>query len=618
MTAATMTPGTTNLTQIQDALQSLPINQVKEYVNGTNPQVPAFMALSELNRRKILGQESLQPNPTGTIKDNVVQGLASLPVSNASVPQITSHIPAPQMANPTVMPQMVNPTSAPQMVNPAAASPMVNPAAPNQTLPHAKSGGLASVPMGMFKQRNFAPGGIIAFNGEDESQVEDNQAQDDEDARAQAVANELGNKDFNSEGLASLAQGYGGRTRLDAPVQESVETSPVGNTLSKRPNLPTNVNPRVVYEDLPQPEDTVAPDQVKGGFDRSDTTIGKSVQPTRNVGIPSIGQPNQTAKPASVPDFSKAVSDATNDINNKLKELNNLPEDLKGTPVQSQSAYLQDYLNLLKQHGVSEDPNADVRERYRKIEEKNKASETQDPDERLIMSLAAFADAAPNSGIGGAAAQYAKASVGMKKTQEALREAQSMKMAEITGALNNADDAKKRGEVDKAAQFYKDAQDNNMKYAQLGEQYRANQIQMAGLLAPEINAMVNVLAKPEELRNQRDQIAVSRIQANKPAEQIQLIRALQEKTGLSFLDAYEEVSGLHNMASRLNTAEGEWKANGYDEQGRSLHEQFNNDYNKFLEARNLGQSKKGFIDGEERQDIHGKKIVYRNGQWVYP
>jgi len=532
-----MTPGTTNLTQIQDALQSLPINQVKEYVNGTNPQVPAFMALSELNRRKILGQESLQPNPTGTIKDNVVQGLASLPVANAFAPQMASPISAPQMANPTVTPQMVNPTAAPQMVNPTAAEPMVNPAAPNQTVPHARSGGLASVPMGMFKQRNFAPGGIVAFNGEDESQVEDKsqvedtQAQDDEEARAQAVANELGEKDFRGNGLASIAQGYGGRTRLDAPVS-SWEAKPGSNSLTKAPSRPVNVDPRVVYEDLPQPEDTVAPDQVKGGFNDSSVAAAPaaSAAPAAPVKAKQSEQPVKAAKSVSAPQ-GESIADlwksTQNQINNELKATSvPIPTEL------TQEQAFNQYKSLKQMAGVSEDPNAESKQRWKNIEAKNKASEAQDPDDRLIMSLAAFAEANPNSGIGGAAAQYAKTSVVMKKTQEALREAQAQKMAEVVGHFAMEDDARKRDDMAGAQR----AIDARLKAVQDAQKLQNEQqkliVDKHQMLNHGLMALTESVAKPQEIALRAKQIENERLyqqgMLNKPSEQMQLINAFKK------------------------------------------------------------------------------------------
>ena len=70
-----------NLVQIQERLKDLPVDAVVAYANGMNPEVPPYVALSELERRKRQGQAA-QPAeaPTGTVKDKIEQqvGLAAL------------------------------------------------------------------------------------------------------------------------------------------------------------------------------------------------------------------------------------------------------------------------------------------------------------------------------------------------------------------------------------------------------------------------------------------------------------------------------------------------------------------------------------------------------------
>ena len=68
-----------NLIQIQERLKELPLQAVMAYANGMNPEVPPYVALSELERRKRMDQMT-QPAqmPTGTVKDKIEQqiGLA--------------------------------------------------------------------------------------------------------------------------------------------------------------------------------------------------------------------------------------------------------------------------------------------------------------------------------------------------------------------------------------------------------------------------------------------------------------------------------------------------------------------------------------------------------------
>lgn len=64
-----------NLIQIQDELRSMPMQAVMAYANGQNPQVPPYIALAEMNRRKQMqqGAQQQQQGPQGTIKDRVEQ-----------------------------------------------------------------------------------------------------------------------------------------------------------------------------------------------------------------------------------------------------------------------------------------------------------------------------------------------------------------------------------------------------------------------------------------------------------------------------------------------------------------------------------------------------------------
>lgn len=70
-----------NLVQIQERLKDMPIQAVMQYANGMNPEVPPYLALGELNRRKKM-EQSMQPAemPQGTVKEQLENevGLAAL------------------------------------------------------------------------------------------------------------------------------------------------------------------------------------------------------------------------------------------------------------------------------------------------------------------------------------------------------------------------------------------------------------------------------------------------------------------------------------------------------------------------------------------------------------
>lgn len=131
-----------NLIQIQDKLKSLPndprvMQLLTGYANGQNPQVPPYLALGELNRRKVEGErmkmEQAGQPPGGTIKDQIAQQAGVMALQQGRQQQAMQ-----QMA------QQGMQGGAPQ-------------GAPQQPVMAAASGGLASLRPG------YRSGGIIAF-----------------------------------------------------------------------------------------------------------------------------------------------------------------------------------------------------------------------------------------------------------------------------------------------------------------------------------------------------------------------------------------------------------------------------------------------------------------------
>jgi len=144
-----------NLIEVQTALQSpsVQLADLMKYANGSSAEVPAYLALGELNRRKQLEATNTAFNAKPpTVKD-----------------QLTN---APPAVNPTVAPTGIAPTATPPQLAATTAAPprmnvaaapvnQVNPIAPPQL---AAEGGLMSIPTPhMFKQESYANGGIVAF-----------------------------------------------------------------------------------------------------------------------------------------------------------------------------------------------------------------------------------------------------------------------------------------------------------------------------------------------------------------------------------------------------------------------------------------------------------------------
>jgi len=156
-----------NLIQVQSSLQdpfTVKNEDLIKYASGSNPEVPAFLALIEMNRRKQIEEGSAALDTTkGTIKDQVAGALTTAPtgINPAANPYTVNPAAAPNMVNPaaaqpdqgiTQLPQGVNPTQAPPMQQPSPARPVM-----------AAGGGLMSLPVNHFNESSYAGGGIVAF-----------------------------------------------------------------------------------------------------------------------------------------------------------------------------------------------------------------------------------------------------------------------------------------------------------------------------------------------------------------------------------------------------------------------------------------------------------------------
>jgi hypothetical protein len=163
-----------NLIQIQEHLKDLPTQAIMSYANGQNPQVPPYMALGEMNRRKAMEQRAAQA-PDSSVKEKLESELAQqigLPGVGQGMNMRINPAGMPP-AMPAVQPQM-----APQMpkmpIQPAARpmppQQMAQPGSIPAGAPGMAAGGLAELPVrkDIF---NYAPGGIVAFADESNEQL---------------------------------------------------------------------------------------------------------------------------------------------------------------------------------------------------------------------------------------------------------------------------------------------------------------------------------------------------------------------------------------------------------------------------------------------------------------
>lgn len=193
-----------NLIQIQDKLKSLPndprvMQLLTGYANGQNPQVPPYLALGELNRRKVEDErkqmEQAGQPPGGTVKDQIAQQAGVMALKQGQQQQAMQQMAQQGMQGGAPMPQGM-PQPQPQARAMA-------------------SGGLASLRPG------YRSGGVIAFNrgnlveGGDELV---NEAATEDEAEQESTGEYSGDAKAL---LAQLMQEAAARRNMKAPTSES-------------------------------------------------------------------------------------------------------------------------------------------------------------------------------------------------------------------------------------------------------------------------------------------------------------------------------------------------------------------------------------------------------------
>jgi hypothetical protein len=125
-----------NILKLQDQLKGLPDNALVGYVQNPTGQVPTYLALSELQRRKDMRSkhQAAETTPQQSVADELVAEATQPPPGLAGLPQ---------------------------------AAPMMEAMAPPPEMPvqEMAQGGLADLDVGnMFNERSYANGGIVAFD----------------------------------------------------------------------------------------------------------------------------------------------------------------------------------------------------------------------------------------------------------------------------------------------------------------------------------------------------------------------------------------------------------------------------------------------------------------------
>jgi hypothetical protein len=141
-----------NLIQITEQLKNpaITVPQLMQYANNSNPQVPSYVALAEMQRRQSMQAPAQAPQET--VKDQLGAQLMGLP---SVAPQQSPQQPQQQ---PPQQPQGQQPQGIQTAPMPDSKSAL--PTQPGMT-PGMAGGGLTSIPLDMH--HDYASGGIIAF-----------------------------------------------------------------------------------------------------------------------------------------------------------------------------------------------------------------------------------------------------------------------------------------------------------------------------------------------------------------------------------------------------------------------------------------------------------------------
>jgi cellobiose-specific phosphotransferase system component IIA len=545
-----------NLVEVQTALQSpsVQLADLMKYANGSSAEVPAYLALGELNRRKQLEATNTAFNATPpTVKD-----------------QLTN---APPAVNPTAAPTGIAPTATPpQLAATTAAPPRMNPAAApaNQVAPTAPApsmmaaeGGLLSIPTPhMFHPESYATGGIVAFEeGGDvpfHGYVERPTFWDKVTGKAKDKQEKF---DRQSKMLAADFSGDASDLELPAnapPHPYAIEAFLNSEQKAARRkaegtdvNHPSPANPA---EDKRQA--TLKAKAAQDAADKARHNALAAQVPTWHTG--SDGTIKGT-KPAEAPvDAAVAAPVAQAGVaalprNKPVDDFNNIPaagiptaapaapavlppvtverdarQDYKAlTADERQAAIIKQAENdkiLREKFGISDDPHKDTRERTDKLEAKRAAQEAEDPFNSLMARLAAFGSSKEQT-FGGGMGDSAIAGDKYRKETQALRDKQATEMIAARQAMETAEDARKRGHLTEARAAEKEAETHAEKAeelrihadtalaalqtAQTGETYHKGILDIATKKAPFENAhtaaetwrIKNPLATPEQAKD---------------------------------------------------------------------------------------------------------------------
>ena len=524
-----------NLIQVQEHLKDMPMRAIMEYANGKNPQVPPYLALGELNRRKQMEQSARTGTPPeGTVKDKLEKELTGqatdlMQAGAARQAQSNEQLQQSLMGQPQPVPE-----GTPQPPQPEEPMPEMQQMA---------AGGLTSLPTrDMFK---FAGGGgVVAFAEGDV--VVDQAEQAAREARNNLRQYSLRQQQQDPQGFAAAQQAA---AAADAALNDarraafSTESGPAG-ALGKTMGIP--------LRDAKQQ----AAARIQPTFSPDDQSAAETARLARQnagppMGIASVAPPPMPPMPApaggGIPSSMKMPGAPSFEAPDKDAYKNELAAFKAANPGVAGSEFQKLLDKIAKQ---------DEDDRAKFI--------TQEKGRTRADFWQALIDAGESTrgqkGIGAllggfgrsAGASQAKADE-RENAQIKMRRDQEMGMAKMRAELEAARRAEARGDFEAAFKHKQDAEkigldlkqkefSNQMDIAKLQEQARGNSIQAAGQnrlpqlvqVAEDIQRKNPQMSPNEAMERAASYLASGQYQSAAQRDKAATAKALNEKT--QFLD----------------------------------------------------------------------------------
>jgi hypothetical protein len=408
-----------NLIQIQDAIKGLPTDEVMKYVNGTNPSVPSYLALSELNRRKQLQDTASEfYGKPSTVKDQIASSLTQAPAG-------VNPAAAPAQINPATVPPQLAVQQPPPTQAPAPQMAQANPAA---APPQFARGGLSTLPVGMFKRSNYAGGGIVAFDSGGSAFSEDIQ-------RAEEWLKEKGKKgsDILSDSASGIKGIIGGVTDYFTKPRSRDAESQEGGFYGKS------------GKDTGTPPAEIEP---------------SSIVPVQNVNTQASNTTSGLIKPSAQPPVKPPVKPSL-------------------TPEESDEKMFARIQRLNKLAGIEGDPYADLKKRYAAIEARRAQQGESDFTGSIGALLRGYAQANPTDSFGVQVAAGGEKMAAFDKETAALRDKQELDMASLQSAIAKEELSRKQGNVKGVIEAQKEQKDIELKMRKLDIDEQLAKAQMA-------------------------------------------------------------------------------------------------------------------------------------------